>query len=57
MGLPTPVTLVEFLEYLSGYVLGIHRTSDAFRAMAALYFRSVCFGIGRLYFLSQKDES
>ena len=57
MGLPTPVTFVEFLEYLSGYVFGSNRTSDAFRARAALYFRTVCFGISRLDFLSQNEES
>ena len=53
--LATPVTLIEFLEYLSGYVMGGH-TTTAFPDKVALYLRSVCFGIGRLYFLSQKDE-
>ena len=51
------MTVVEFLEYLSSYALGTHRTTTAFRDRAALYLRSVCFGIGRLYFLSKKDES
>ena len=54
-GLATPVTLIEFLEYLGRYVEG-SRTTTAFRDRAALYLRSVCLGIGRLYFLSQKDE-
>ena len=53
-GLATPVTLIEFLEYLGGYVLGGH-TTTAFRDRAALYMRNVCLGIGRLYFLSQKE--
>ena len=53
-GLATPVTLIQFLEYLGGYVLGGH-TTTAFRDRAALYMRNVCLGIGRLYFLSQKD--
>ena len=51
------MTVVEFLEYLSSYATGARRTSAAFRDRAALYLRSVCFGIGRLYFLSKKDES
>mgnify|MGYP004285299373 CR=1 FL=1 len=49
------MTLIQFLEYLGGIVLG-GRTTTAFRDRAALYMRSVCLGIGRLYFLSQKDE-
>ena len=53
-GLATPVTLIQFLEYLGGYVVG-GRTTTAFRDRAAHYLRSVCLGIGRLYFLSQKD--
>ena len=48
-GLATPVTLIQFLEYLGGYVLGGH-TTTAFRDRAALYMRNVCLGIGRLYF-------
>ena len=51
------MTVVEFLEYLSSYATGARRTSAAFRDRAALYLRSVCFGIGRLYLLSKKDES
>ena len=42
---------------MSSYATGARRTSAAFRDRAALYLRSVCFGIGRLYFLSKKDES
>ena len=55
--MPTPATLVEFLEYLGGDALGTKRTSTAFRDSVALYLRSACLGIGRLYFLSKKDES
>ena len=33
------------------------RTTTAFRDRAALYMRSVCLGIGRLYSLSKKEES
>ena len=54
-GLATPVTLIQFLEYLEGYVVGGH-TTTAFRDRAALYMRNVCLGIGRLYFLSKKDS-
>ena len=54
-GLATPVTLIQFLEYLEGYVVGGH-TTTAFRDRAALYMRNVCLGIGRLYFLSEKDS-
>ena len=50
-GLATPVTLIQFLEYLEGYVVGGH-TTTAFRDRVALYLRSVCLGIGRLHFLS-----
>ena len=42
---------------MSSYAVGARRTSAPFRERAALYLRSVCFGIGRLYFLSKKDES
>ena len=55
-GLATPVTLIQFLEYLGGYVLGGH-TTTAFRDRAALYLRSVCLGIGRLYFLTRNNEA
>ena len=55
-GLETPVTLIQFLEYLGGYILG-GRTTTAFRDRAALYMRSVCLGIGRLHFLSQREGS
>ena len=55
--MPTPVTLAEFLEYLSGFACGTKRTSAAMRERAALYIRSVCFGIGRLYCLSKTEES
>ena len=48
------MTLIQFLEYLGGYVMS-GRTTTAFRDRAALDMRSVCLGIGRLYFLSQKD--
>ena len=52
-GLATPVTLIQFLEYLEGYVVGEH-TTTAFRDRAALYMRNVCLGIGRLYFCLRK---
>ena len=53
-GLATPVTLIQLLEYMGGYVLA-NRTPTAFRDRAALYMRIVCLGIGRLYWLSQKE--
>ena len=31
-------------------------TTTAFRERAALYLRSVCLGIGRLYFLTRNDK-
>ena len=55
-GLATPVALIQFLEYLGGYLLE-RRTTTAFRDRAALYMRSVCRGIGRLYCLSQQEAS
>ena len=51
------MTVAEFLEYLSGYACGTNRTSTAKRDRAALHLRNVCFGIGRLYFLSKTEES
>ena len=54
-GLEEPVTLIQFLKYLGGYVLGGH-TSTAFRDRVALYMRSVCLGIGRLYFAQEREE-
>ena len=52
-GLATPVTLIQFLEHLSGYLVA-GRTTTAFRDRAALYMRSVGLGIGRLYFCSRR---
>ena len=50
------MTLIQFLEYLGGYVTS-GRTTTAHRDRAALYMRSVCLGIGRQYFVSKKEES
>ena len=55
-GLATPVTLIQFLEYLGGVTMRRH-TTTAFLERAKLYMRSVCLGIGRLYFLSQREGS
>jgi len=49
------VSVVDFTQYLGLYVQS-GRTTAVFRDRAALYLRSVCLGIGRLYFLSRKDE-
>ena len=47
------MTLIDFLKYLGCYACGTMRTSPKFRDRAALYLRSMAFGIGRLYFLSR----
>ena len=47
------VAVIDFLKYFGCYACGTMRTSLKFRDRAALYLRSMAFGIGRLYFLSQ----
>ena len=47
------MALIDVLKYLGCYACGTMRTSPKFRDRAALYLRSMAFGIGRLYFLSQ----